>query len=318
MKPEYLKFTLLAALLLAGCTLPRNTRGNLALATSDVQRTSPAPALTATPSPTPTQVPATLTPFLPITITPTETSIPATPTQLACMKSSGVMVLESLESQYLPKAMNFRVFLPPCYYDDLDRKYPVLYIIHGQSYNSDQWDRLGMDDAAARLFTAGELPPFLIVMPEDRVWTEPEADPFGKVLMEDLLPRIDATYRTLPEARYRAIGGLSRGAAWAVYLGLRNPDVFGAIGGHSLPVFWSDTYSLRERLKGIPPDQMPRIYLDDGEKDRYLDSAVWFEQLLTELNIPHEWYLFAGYHEEKYWAEHVEDYLRFYAAGWPF
>ncbi len=226
------------------------------------------------------------------------------------------MVLASLESKLLTRPMAYRVFLPPCYNDDLERHYPVLYMIHGQSYNADQWDRLGADDAAARLISAGELPPFLIVMPEDIRWTEPEEDPFGKVFMDELLPLIDSTYRTLPEARYRAVGGLSRGAAWAVHLGILYPDVFGAIGGHSLPVFWTDTPHLKDWLAKIPPDQMPRIYLDDGTKDRYLDSAVWFERLLSEEGIAHEWYLFDGYHEEKYWSAHVEGYLRFYAAGW--
>lgn len=226
------------------------------------------------------------------------------------------MEINSLESDLLSRPMNYRVFLPPCYLDDAPKRYPVLYIIHGQSYNADQWDRLGMDDTAARLISAGELPGFLIVMPEDTRWTEPDDDPFGRVFMEELLPLIDARYRTLPNPRFRAIGGLSRGAAWAVHLGILHPDVFGAIGAHSLPVFWTDTQHLREWLANIPAGQMPRIFIDDGRKDSYLDSAVWFENLLTEMGIPHEWYLFDGYHQEIYWQSHVEGYLRFYAADW--
>jgi len=296
----------LAALLLAGCS----------------PVTGQAPAIPATQEATQTFLPselptATLTALSPNhEVTPTAALPTATPAPPVCMKSSGVIELARLESKLLTRPMEYRVFQPPCYNDDIQRRYPVLFMIHGQSYNADQWDRLGADEAAARLFTSGVLPPFLIVMPTDKAWTEPDDDPFGRVFMEELLPFIDSTYRTLPEAKYRAIGGLSRGAAWAVHLGLKHPDVFGAIGAHSLPVFWSDTYSLRDRLKEIPPEAMPRIYLDDGEKDRWLESAVWFEQLLTNEGVPHEWYLFEGYHEEKYWKAHVEDYLRFYAAEW--
>lgn len=214
--------------------------------------------------------------------------------------------------------MEYSVYLPPCYDQQAQRRYPVLYMIHGMNYNNDQWDRLGADEAADALVQAGEINPFIIVMPRDRSWAQPEDDPFGQVLIESLIPTIDANYRTLPERKYRAVGGLSRGAGWAVHLGLSRWDLFGAIGGHSLPVFWSDTGRVRGWLAAIPPESMPRIYLDIGEKDRQsiMQSALWFEGVLTEAGIPHEWYLFTGYHEEAYWEAHVEDYLRWYAAKW--
>ena len=114
------------------------------------------------------------------------------------------------------------------------------------------------------------------------------------------------------------MGGLSRGAGWAVHLGLSRWELFGAIGAHSLPIFWADTYHIREWLDGIPSRSLPRIYMDIGEKDRpaILESAMWFEKLLTEKNIPHEWRLNLGYHEEAYWAAHVDEYLRWYAETW--
>jgi enterochelin esterase-like enzyme len=214
--------------------------------------------------------------------------------------------------------MEYSVFLPPCYDAQPERRYPVLYLIHGMNYNNDQWDRLGADEAADALAAAGEVSPFIIVMPRDRSWAQPDEDLFGQVLVDELLPFIDQHYRTLPERGYRAIGGLSRGAGWAVHLGLSRWDLFSALGGHSLPVFWSDTGNIRGWLDTIPPESLPRIYLDIGEKDRpsILKSARWFENLLTERGVPHEWYLFPGYHEEAYWSSHVKDYLRWYARGW--
>jgi enterochelin esterase-like enzyme len=214
--------------------------------------------------------------------------------------------------------LEYRVYLPPCYSQQPERRYPVLYLIHGQNYNDDQWDRLGADETADALIAAGEIPPLIIVMPRDRSWAQPTEDRFGQVLADSLVPAIDESYRTLPDRAYRAVGGLSRGAGWAVHLALSRWELFSALGAHSLPVFWADTPHVRQWLKDIPPDSLPRIYLDIGEKDRpvILNSARWFENLLTELDIPHEWHLFTGYHEEAYWQSHLEQYLRWYTRDW--
>jgi enterochelin esterase-like enzyme len=142
---------------------------------------------------------------------------------------------------------------------------------------------------------------------------------FGQAVIEELIPWIDEHYRTLPERRYRAIGGLSRGAGWAVHLGLSRWDLFGAIGAHSLAIFGADVpYNVNRWLDSIPPDAYPRIYLDIADRDRQDVTATTehFEALLTEKEIPHEWHLFNGYHDEAYWGAHVEDYLRWYTESW--
>jgi enterochelin esterase-like enzyme len=192
----------------------------------------------------------------------------------------------------------------------------VLYLIHGQNYNNDQWDRLGADETADRLISTGVVAPFLIVMPRDRSWTQPTEDPFGVVLVEKLIPWIDSHYRTLPERSDRAIGGLSRGAGWAIHLGLSQWELFGVVGAHSLPVFYTDTAHIRAWLDDIPLISMPRLYLDTGEKDYLIRSTLWFEDILNQKGIPHEWHLYPGYHEEAYWQAHLEEYLRWYAADW--
>ena len=75
---------------------------------------------------------------------------------------------------------------------------------------------------------------------------------------------------------------------------------------------------MRVYLDTIPPEQYPRIYVDVGDKDRpeIMDVSLWFEKLLNEWDVPHEWHLFSGYHEEAYWQAHVETYLRWYAQDW--
>ena len=88
------------------------------------------------------------------------------------------------------------------------------------------------------------------------------------------------------------------------------------MGGHSAPTF--ATYGvkqLRDLLAAIPPASLPKIYMDIGDHD-HRGNTRQFEAMLTEENIPHEWHLFPGYHEEAYWRDHIEDYLLWYAATW--
>jgi len=240
------------------------------------------------------------------------------PTQKACQQTGGRIEKGQIDSSLFLDPLEFRVYLPPCYDQEADTYYPVLYLIHGQSYNDDQWDRLGADEAADALISSGEMPPFLIVMPRDRRWTQPDEDQFGEALVQDLIPWVDANYRTIPDRLFRAIGGLSRGGGWALHLGLIHWEVFGAFGVHSLAMFSIDSPFISQWLDSIPLDQMPRIYLDMDDKDRkdLMESTLWLESLLTEKGIPHEWYLYPGYHEEKYWQAHVEQYVRWYAQGW--
>jgi enterochelin esterase-like enzyme len=275
---------------------------------------SPTEPSTATPSPS-------LQPSNTPTRTPTPTAMPTvspTPTRPACLDQGGRIAFGEVRTNQLPLPLSYRIYLPPCYNAMGSSQYPVLYLIHGQNFNDDQWDRLGVDETADALIADGEMPPLIIVMPRDRSWSQPTEDNFGLVVAEQLLPHIDQNFRTKPERDYRAIGGLSRGAGWALHLGFSRWEEFGAIGMHSLPVFHTDLPDIRAWLDTIPRQSLPRIYMDLGDRDRpqISKSAIWFEELLTEKRIPHEWHLYPGYHEEAYWQEHVEEYLRWYALNW--
>jgi len=225
---------------------------------------------------------------------------------------------KQLESAWLAEPLIYRVYTPPCYTEQPERRYPVLYLIHGQTYQADQWDRLGADETADQLIAAHEVAPFIIVLPQDEDhYTPPPENTFGETLLFDLLPAIDRDYRTIPDRPYRAIGGLSRGGNWAIHIGLAHPGFFSAIGAHSTPTFVTDGPPvIRGWLAEIPPDELPRIFVDTGENDRWLDYNLQFEAVLNQEGIPHEWYLFPGYHQEEYWRAHLEQYLRWYAAEW--
>lgn len=246
---------------------------------------------------------------------PTETP---TPIPLECWQEGGKIITTSLRTVLLRLPLDYRVYLPPCYEEQPERQYAVLYLIHGQSYTDDQWDRLGVDETVDRLAASNEIQPFIIVMPRDRYGGQPTESNFGKVIVEELVPLIDTTYRTIAKRDFRAVGGLSRGAGWAVHLAISNWQTFGVLGAHSPAIFFTDAQRMRSWLDAIPRDSYPRIYMDIGDRDRpeILEAALWFENLLNEKDIPHEWHLFSGLHNEAYWRVHLEQYIRWYAANW--
>jgi enterochelin esterase-like enzyme len=218
----------------------------------------------------------------------------------------------------LPNPLVYRIYLPPCYDEQPERSYPVLYLIHGMSYTDTQWDRLGVPETADQLIRTEEVGPFIVVMPRDQVWLEPTEDNFGKAVEQALVPWIDEHYRTIPDRENRAIGGLSRGGAWAIHIGLTRPDLFSRVGVHSGFIFSSDTSEIYFWLHNTPHDMIPAIYMDVGDKDRpeIAQGSAWLENYLTRNDIPHEWHLFTGEHDEAYWQAHVEDYLRWYTMEW--
>jgi enterochelin esterase-like enzyme len=248
--------------------------------------------------------------------TPTPVSNPALTSEPECLALGGQVVATHLPSKNMQGDLNFHVYLPPCYDQDTTKRYPVLYLIHGQSFNDDQWVRLGVPQTADKLISQGMLP-FIIVMPNDKYhYRQPATDPFDEAVVNELIPYIDDRYRTIPNRTSRAVGGLSRGGGWALHFVLTHPELFGAFGGHSLAILDEDGAHLSRLLDAIPPGEMPRIYMDIGKSDGLRVSVAKFETQLTERGIPHEWYINPGYHDEAYWSKHAEEYLKWYASGW--
>ena len=257
-----------------------------------------APVNTPTPTPNPT---ASLTPTL---FTPRIAE--STPTPHQCQEQRGQVKKRAFDSIALPQ---YQLYLPPCYDFDPERYYPVLYLLHGAGFTDEQWIRLGTAEKADALIAAGEMPPIIIVMPYDKYSTYlVDDDDFGEVFVEDFLPYIDENFRT----DRRAIGGLSRGAGWAIHYGLTRWELFSAIGAHSAAIFKGDKSKLDDWLAAIPAEQIPAIYLDTGDQDPDWRITLSFADLLTEMGIPHEWRFFTGTHDEDYWHAHIEAYLRWY------
>lgn len=269
---------------------------------------SPSPEITLTPTFTLPPPTATST-FTPSPIPPT-----FTPTPLGCLTQPGEIKSDVVATTNPPQ--EFLIYLPPCYNELSENKYPVLYLLHGQTYNQDQWVRLGAPQIADRLIHSGESIPFIIIFPDDRFWNLPAGAGFGDRLINHLIPYVDANYRTLTETQYRSLGGLSRGGGWTIQLGLQYPNLFGSLGLHSPAIFKDDSASIEKIIQNIPEDSRPRLWMDVGDNDRELESILVFEEILTRNGYIHETHFYAGAHSEEYWSAHVEEYLRWYVSAW--
>lgn len=131
------------------------------------------------------------------------------------------------------------VYTPPGYMNGTKR-YPVLYLVHGAGDSDDSWTSVGhADDILDNLIAAGKAKPMIVVMPFGHTPDRPGGNmlddaSFGADLFEDVMPYIDANFRTVATADARAMAGLSMGGAHTIRFGLTHPDTFHWIGIFSM------------------------------------------------------------------------------------
>jgi predicted alpha/beta superfamily hydrolase len=260
--------------------------------------------------------------------------------QVSPLPSSGLVARlhkhEQFVSRLTEKHHDLIVYLPPMYKTAWDRHFPVLYMQDGQnlfdpetSFIPGNYWRMG--ETADGLIEAGTIEPLIIVgiynTGERRIddYTPVEdsrlgggrADAYGRMLVEELKPFIDARYRTLPGAQHCGLGGSSLGGLVALYLGLRYSDVFSRLAVISPSVWWRR----RAILKTVAAlEQKPelRIWLDIGSKES--TRAVPDVRALRDGLIKKGWqlgenlaYLEAenAEHTESAWAQRVGPMLQF-------
>jgi enterochelin esterase-like enzyme len=148
-------------------------------------------------------------------------------------------------SKVTGKTRHVMVYTPPGYDTDPKNRYPVLYLQHGGGEDETGWTRQGyMNFILDNLIAAGKAKPMIVVMEKGYATRAgAPAVPGGKgkfdfsvfedVVLKDLIPLIDSTYRTIPQRDQRAIAGLSMGAGQALRIGLAHLDTFSAIGAFS-------------------------------------------------------------------------------------
>jgi Putative esterase len=158
------------------------------------------------------------------------------------------------------------VYLPPGYDDDPGRRYPSVYVIQGYGAHVAMWRnrssfRQPFPETADAVFARAEAPPAIVVYVD--AWTgyggsqfvnSPGTGPYHSYLCEEVVPWVDARYRTQPDAAHRAIMGKSSGGFGAMITPMLRPDLFGALATHAgdslyeygyIPAFATATRHLR-------------------------------------------------------------------------
>ena len=207
--------------------------------------------------------------------------------------TSPLITHKGFHSRFLPDDRDITVYLPPGYDSKGARRYPVLYMHDGQNLfdpatafkKGEHW-RVG--ETASSLIEANRIDPLIIVgiantgfrriheytPTYDRRRGGGEADNYGRLIVEELKPFIDRTYRTRPDSIHTAMAGSSLGGLVTLYLGLRRPDVFSRLGVMSPSVWW-DRRSVLRTVREARPKPRLRIWVDMGLREgrRHVDNA---------------------------------------------
>ncbi|MBA3670505.1 MAG: alpha/beta hydrolase [Gemmatimonadaceae bacterium] len=187
-------------------------------------------------------------------------------------------------SAYLDLDRTVIVYLPPGYSEESADRYPVLYLHDGQNVFDratsfgEEWH---VDETAESLILAGEIEPIIVVgiyntgthRIDEYAPTFVEnkgggghADDYGRMLVMELKPFIDRTYKTLPGVDNTAMGGSSLGGLLTMHLGLRYPTVFGKLAVLSPSIWWDERVILRE-VEELAAKLPERIWLDAGTNE---------------------------------------------------
>ena len=262
---------------------------------------------------------------------------------MAGNEAGDVTHLDRLERYHLhsralpdPDVRCVLIYLPPQYAAEPDRRFPVFYLHDAQnlidpktSYVPGQtWHA---HDTADRLSLAGEIEPVILVgvanaglrrMAEytpgrDLRLGGGEGRSYGRLLIDELKPLVDAAYRTCPGPRDTALGGSSLGGLISLFLGLERPDVFGKIAALS-PSIWWDQRSIIARVANAATRPDIRVWLDMGtaEGARHVrDAGMLYRQMLRQgwrEGIDLQYFIAEGAeHNEGAWAARFDRVLRF-------
>jgi enterochelin esterase-like enzyme len=215
------------------------------------------------------------------------------------------------------------VYTPPGYDDDSTRRYPVLYLQHGAGESERGWTAQGRANFILdNLIAAGKAKPMIIVMENgyaSRAGTAQTAggrgnEAFGEVIMRDLIPEIDKSYRTSTDRAHRAIAGLSMGGGQALNIGLGNLDQFASIGSFSGA--GARNFDVKTSFQGVFADaaafnqRVTLLWIGCGTEDTLLAGSQTLHGALKTAGVRHVWWEGPGLHDWQVWRIHLHDFAQ--------
>ncbi|MDE5676161.1 MAG: esterase family protein [Muribaculaceae bacterium] len=247
-----------------------------------------------------------------------------------------------MPSKILGENKTYTIYLPEGYDND-DTRYPVLYLLHGAWGNDRDWTEKGtMQEITDLTVRSGTALPMIVVMPDasgiDENYGGERMGYFNvpgwnyeDYFFNELIPYIDATYRTKADKTGRAIAGLSMGGGGTVAYAQKHPEYFSSACSLSGLVGLCDqrpddngsdfykSLALNDQAKYVDnadPDttdalKTVRWYADCGDDDFLADANLAFYTSMRRKGIPIEYRMRDGAHNWTYWRTALPDVLRF-------
>ena len=239
-----------------------------------------------------------------------------------------------LHALQLADGRGITIYLPPRYDDEPERRYPVLYLQDGQNlfdpakaFSGVHWR---VAETATGLIDAGRLSPLIVVgidntgvnrldeytPTHDRKRGGGDADRYAALLVNQVKPLVDGTYRTLVDSAYTGIGGSSLGGLVSLYLVLTAADTFGRAAVLSPSVWWDRRSILKPVRRARALARKPRLWVDVGTREssgegsarrvvedvRLLRAGLVSSGWVEGVDLHYEELHGAGHHEGA-WAE---------------
>jgi len=209
-----------------------------------------------------------------------------------------------------------QVYLPPGY--SSDRKYPVLYLLHGIGGNEFEWTGYVKAHAIVdNLIADGKAVPMIVVLPNGRALADdtPGANPFSpekaagfakfeRDLLDFLIPAVQAKYSTYPDREHRGIAGLSMGGGQTFNFGLGHLDTFAWVGA------FSAAPNTKPPAELVPDPaaaraQLKLLYISCGNKDGLINFSQGVHRYLKERDVPHLWNVDDHGHDGDTWGSNL-------------
>jgi enterochelin esterase-like enzyme len=244
----------------------------------------------------------------------------------------GSLNIHTYVSTTLGRQRALHVYVPPEYYSQANKRFPVLYLFHGGGGSELEWPNEGRTNVILdNLIAQKKAVPMIIVIPNGNIGGGPSAGPgvpasgigmqsydiIEKETVNDIIPFIEKHYRTLSNRENRAIAGLSAGGGISINVGLKRLDLFawvgefssgmfGGVGGYApfdvekiSPGFLKDPAATNKRLK--------LLYFSCGEQDPRMPFQTKAAEYLRAQKINLTLNSFPGAHEWKVWRHSLAD-----------
>lgn len=223
----------------------------------------------------------------------------------------GRLEMVEYDSKTVGTRRKMNVYTPPAY--SPDKKYPVLYLLHGIGGDEIEWERFAQPHVLLDgLISDGKAVPMIVVMPNGRAQKDdrptgdvfrhaPAFAVFERDLLDDVIPFIESRYNVFTDRSHRAIAGLSMGGGQALNFGLGNLDKFAWIGGFSSA---PNTKKPQELLTDPEAAKdLKLLWLSCGSKDGLIGISQGMHTWLADKKVPHVWHVTDHNHDAEEWKQ---------------